>query len=592
MLRHNSKYRDNAVYLRPLELGEKHRVDYGNSELWITLIDSNHCPGSVMFLIESDSKAVLVTGDIRAESWWCNQLPRVEQLIPYTSGIKELDMIYLDTTYSYRGEPYIEMMFNHKGLEVLTHFLKNYPNDDSVQFYFKDETIGCEDVWLYLKAALNERIHSKREIRLRTNALVDCDGLPKGLKNTLITQGGSRFHLCGRDPRSCEEYRADTFNIMLKACINISLDQMMLANLPLPFHEQEEGLEFIRETPEGHKIYKYTNDSAEKMYLLPARGNELLTDEILFFYSRHSSYEECRHFLSLFSVKEVYPIVEDSHSWDHGFQMKRQFGDLCNSDTFLYDSKYLRLYGTPQHVPDSQPWIHNNLSPQIELKWEQSVLQFTSSRELSFKGQASFKNVFNDNPSKETRCMDHQYRSLQRKGQIVQGMKQYRVQKNINDIGPQWLNDHYKQDSLESCNSQVDDCDMARAMMKLNEEIASRQVSLTTSTASRQISLEDGSPGSSFGATHIAIEARTQENPDSEHPQSRCMVSHPSLVHSEMTELDKLKRLLQSSPPKNHKKTRMNVENIQRYEEKVKNDEDFGFFGVHLQVLNDTDNIT
>lgn len=28
-------------------------------------IQANHCPGSVMFLIEGDGKAVLYTGDIR-----------------------------------------------------------------------------------------------------------------------------------------------------------------------------------------------------------------------------------------------------------------------------------------------------------------------------------------------------------------------------------------------------------------------------------------------------------------------------------------------------------------------------------------------
>ena len=45
----------------------------GNS-IRVTLIDANHCAGAVMFLIEGNGKAVLYTGDIRAEEWWVNSL--------------------------------------------------------------------------------------------------------------------------------------------------------------------------------------------------------------------------------------------------------------------------------------------------------------------------------------------------------------------------------------------------------------------------------------------------------------------------------------------------------------------------------------
>jgi len=65
----------------------------------VTLIDANHCPGAVMFLIEGDGKSILYTGDIRAEQWWLDVLKRHPVLQPFVNGQKTLDKIYLDTSY-------------------------------------------------------------------------------------------------------------------------------------------------------------------------------------------------------------------------------------------------------------------------------------------------------------------------------------------------------------------------------------------------------------------------------------------------------------------------------------------------------------
>ena len=52
----------------------------GNS-IRVTLIDANHCVGAVMFLIEGNGKAILYTGDIRAEEWWVNSIVQNLSLI-------------------------------------------------------------------------------------------------------------------------------------------------------------------------------------------------------------------------------------------------------------------------------------------------------------------------------------------------------------------------------------------------------------------------------------------------------------------------------------------------------------------------------
>lgn len=447
------------------------------------------------------------------------------------------------------------MMFNHKGLELLTHFLKQYPRSDSVHHYLKDDTLGFEEVWLHLKAVFDVPIHARREITQRTDTLIQYDGVPTGLKNTLQTATDSNYHICGKSPQQCPNFQATNFHVKLKACINISFDQMLLANLPIPFDPTERGLEFTNTTADGqHRIYSYKTDGETKRYLLPKGSDKLLTDEILFFYSRHSSYEECRHFVSLFSVDDVYPIVEDADSWHHGFQMKRHFGDLCNGAEFLYDQRCQAVYGEPEHVPREQPWIQNNLKRKMDVDFQKSVERITSSKELSFKGQASMKNITQD--------MDRRYQSLWRKGQILQGIHQYKVQKTIRDKGPRWLNDREREKNGEldleayTDDSVADDCDMARAMSHFNHEMASKLASRTSSVGK----------GVSFTNSLILS----------------------SFEQTDVSGVDMFKRLLQSSPQKlqqGAKRTEVNSENVLRFEQLVKADDNYGFFGVHLEVL-------
>ncbi|KAL5119686.1 hypothetical protein ACEQ8H_002292 [Pleosporales sp. CAS-2024a] len=140
----------------PLETPTKIELAPGNS-IQATLFGANHCIGAVMFLIQSDSRAILYTGDIRAEPWWVNSLVRNPLLLPYTLGSRRLDCIYLDTTFATKPEPYRNFPSKAAGINELLEKVGQYP-DDTV-FYFHAWTFGYEDVWLALSTYLKSPVH-------------------------------------------------------------------------------------------------------------------------------------------------------------------------------------------------------------------------------------------------------------------------------------------------------------------------------------------------------------------------------------------------------------------------------------------------
>ncbi|NXR93199.1 DCR1B exonuclease, partial [Hypocryptadius cinnamomeus] len=73
-------------WIRPLEVGQSHVV----GEVTVTLIDSNHCPGSVMFLFEGSFGTILYTGDFRYTSAMQDE--------PALKG-RHIDRLYLDNTH-------------------------------------------------------------------------------------------------------------------------------------------------------------------------------------------------------------------------------------------------------------------------------------------------------------------------------------------------------------------------------------------------------------------------------------------------------------------------------------------------------------
>ncbi|KAI5308290.1 hypothetical protein KEM55_006086, partial [Ascosphaera atra] len=117
----------------------------------VTLFDANHCPGSVMFLIEGNGKSILYTGDVRGS------LIRHPVLIPYTHGKRVIDSIYLDTTFAAARNIFRTFPSKAEGIRELLEKVEKYPSD--TVFYLRVRTFGYEDVWQALASALNTQVH-------------------------------------------------------------------------------------------------------------------------------------------------------------------------------------------------------------------------------------------------------------------------------------------------------------------------------------------------------------------------------------------------------------------------------------------------
>lgn len=103
-------------------------------------------------VIESASKAILYTGDIRSEPWFVNSLVRNPNLIEYASGIRRLDKIYLDTSFTQD----IPFQTKAEGIAELLRKVARYPSDTI--FHLQAWTYGYEEVWVALSRVLKSPV--------------------------------------------------------------------------------------------------------------------------------------------------------------------------------------------------------------------------------------------------------------------------------------------------------------------------------------------------------------------------------------------------------------------------------------------------
>ncbi|SEI33255.1 YALIA101S03e13960g1_1 [Yarrowia lipolytica] len=342
-----SKYTPIQDRLRGLDLDTPFEINVGAYTVSVTLLDaSNHCPGAVMFLLQGKGKCVLYTGDIRAEKWWLRSLENHPLLLPYICGVKKLDCIYLDTTFGYRGEPYISLVDNNTGLGKLMKQLSRYPLTGSIQYFLPRYTSGFELIWQYLAAAYDWKVHMEEDELQRVSKVLQVEGRSHYIKYLTKEAAEATLHCC-----SCQ--RTSSSSVLLLPVVNYLASHVDEHNRP----KKESELQLVgvkdllrrlseeyTSSNESHLSDVIDFESGQRFIKTECeQGLDLyLPDMLLFHYSRHSSYLECEELVGLFKPRSVFPCVVSKDSWQRGFSMARLFGHVCQEHVdqpsqFMYD---------------------------------------------------------------------------------------------------------------------------------------------------------------------------------------------------------------------------------------------------------------
>ncbi|KAH6915130.1 beta-lactamase-like protein [Coprinopsis sp. MPI-PUGE-AT-0042] len=273
--------------LKPLPLNTPTEVELDASEkVTITLIDANHCPGAVMFLIEGSRGAVLHTGDFRAEPWFLDSLRRNPFLQPYihhesalssTNPVtKTLEAIYLDTACVLSNA---EIPTKESATAGLVTLMRRFPSD--VYFFLNVWTMGYEDILKAISAGFQAKIHVDRYKHSLYHHISD----PWLRSITTQDPSATRFHACERFSR-CQHVAVENPPGTYANATSILGNRVVYVNpVSMDIETWNRYLEDThRQINEGHAV------------------NNLLVP-----LARHSTLPELQRFVSVFRPKQIIP---------------------------------------------------------------------------------------------------------------------------------------------------------------------------------------------------------------------------------------------------------------------------------------------
>ncbi|KAG1766143.1 hypothetical protein EDD22DRAFT_878557, partial [Suillus occidentalis] len=282
--------------LRAVPLNTPTEFELSSTEtVTITLIDANHCPGAVMFLIEGPRGTVLHTGDVRAEHWLLKSLARNPFLQPYipdteedlrvliarnsqtASLTKTLNVIYLDTACMLRG---IVVPTKENAVKGLVELIALFDKD--TYFFINSWTWGYEDVLKGIARAFQCQIHVDRYKHAVYTHISDP------FLRTLVTRDETttRFHACERYER----------------CSFVNVPNFDFKNDLAPRSIEGKKVVYINPAPMGCAQWEgYRMDVRRRL----AMGKDV--DRLRVPLERHSPLPELLNLVSLFRPLRVVP---------------------------------------------------------------------------------------------------------------------------------------------------------------------------------------------------------------------------------------------------------------------------------------------
>ncbi|CAN6672702.1 hypothetical protein TRVA0_047S00144 [Trichomonascus vanleenenianus] len=296
-------------YDRPVDIVRNGIVKYQ-----AVAVNANHCPGSSMILLYDSTRAILYTGDVRAEEAFVNTLPHNPALISFTRLGRVLDCIYIDSTFISRAEATV--IKDNKELKVLDlvglHLdipanidgirkfiecqLPNYL--DSTYICCDGKFTGFEQAILWFAAALERKIgkvkvHVTEELRRIYLMTKDHDATSYRIWNYLLKDGeepeNAMLHFCSKKECKVAE-RHDA--IYIRFYIRPQLNQ-----------------------PTGWIEGKNGEKVATRLYIAQ---------------SRHSSLKEMKNLVKVFTPRDVIPIVDPSIFRELRITVRELFGKFCS----------------------------------------------------------------------------------------------------------------------------------------------------------------------------------------------------------------------------------------------------------------------
>ncbi|KAI0685351.1 hypothetical protein BC835DRAFT_1421327 [Cytidiella melzeri] len=335
--------------LKPLPLNTPYRHELSNDNwVTITLIDANHCPGAVMFLIEGSEGAVLHTGDFRAEPWFIQSLaknPFLQRYVHHPSPglplprdrqralVESLHTVYLDTACLLGTD---EVPTKDDATSGLVSLMCLYP--ETTRFFINAWTWGYEDIYKAVARAFHTKIHVDRY----KHAVLSRLSHEPFLKSIITRdERATRFHACERFSR-CSEVQVDG-----RASHTNTGAHVVYVN-PVTMSTSAWVL--------------YLRDTRQRL----ASGQQ--ANNLLVPLSRHSPLPELRAFVSLFKPERVVPNTLDVKlgglDW---LCIPSMFSDCLSSDpSMLREDIRAYLASRPQ-----SSW--KTLCPDLDVKEDVSL---------------------------------------------------------------------------------------------------------------------------------------------------------------------------------------------------------------------------